>query len=113
MIGQSKKGRRRRSRFHPSHYKHGPVYTDAAYDELSRRTFACWIRMMTFDNDTLRSGITTIARELRLTRKACRDVLKELELAGYVSFAKEGSATTVVLLRKAMVDIRGTNWIRA
>jgi hypothetical protein len=112
-LGQNKKGtKRRRSRFHPSEYRGGPVYTEEAYGELSRSAFAVWIRLMTLTGDQLREGIGSVSRRLGYSPKGGRAVLSELELAGYVGFVNEGTRQHVVLLRKAMVELRGTSFIR-
>jgi hypothetical protein len=112
MLGRSRKGGRiYRSRFHPDEYKHGHVEIADAFAQLSLESFAVWIRLMSLSGEELRSGVTNIANLCGLTPGVFARILGDLEHGGFVGVIK-GSPSHLLIHRKAIVQLRGTNFVR-
>lgn len=92
----------------------GPVEIAKAYVELTQEAFAVWIRLMVMSEDELRSGRVGIARLLGYSERRSNEVLRQLEMAGYVSFQPNyggGRLTRVNIMRRALISAR-TNFTR-
>ena len=91
----------------------GPVEISAAYDVLSRRAFAVWLRLAVASREDLHGGRGHLAQLLGYSQRRCNEVLLELERNGYVSFVPNGpwQPTTVVIERTPGIR-RGSRFVR-
>jgi len=83
----------------------GPADIETACEELSCPALAVWMKLLTYDSKTLKSGRTALAHKLEYSQRRSNQILRELERKNYISFIPHGSGkpTEVVVERKLMI----------
>lgn len=92
----------------------GPCFIADGYAELTRSAFAVWVRLAVAEDEQLHAGRGELAKVLGYSRRQCNQLLRELELKGFIAPISDGpwQRTTVVLLRRPMIS-RGDRFMRA
>ena len=92
----------------------GPVTIQKAYQELTHEGFAVWLRLMVATDAELRAGRGSLARLLGYSERRSNEVLRELNMKGYVDFDTVGGGrpTRVIIQRRALVNARASQFAR-
>ena len=78
-----------------------------AYDALSQEAFAIWIRLHLFTDDQLNSGRLSIASKTGYSESRINTILRELRLAGYLTFhpsERPGHTTQIKFARVCKIS---------
>lgn len=91
----------------------GPCPIADAYDQLTRRAFAVWIRLSVAEPDDLRAGRARLSDLLGYSRRQGDECLRELERKGFITFLPDGpwKRTSIVVARKPLLQ-RGHSFAR-
>lgn len=91
----------------------GPCPLIDAYNQLTRKAFAVWIRLSLASPEELHAGRTKVALMLGYSKRQGDEVLRELERSGFIAFLPEGpwQRTTIVVARKPLIQ-RGHGFAR-
>ena len=83
----------------------GPADIETAYSELSCPALAVWLKLLSYDSKTLKSGRCSLSKSLGYSQRRSNQILRELERKNYISFTTHGSGkpTEVVVERKLLI----------
>lgn len=90
----------------------GPIGLEEAYKDLSRQTFAVWVRLMVATDEERKLGRKRLAKLLGYGSQRGGEVFRELKRLGYVEWIPYvGRPSELVVLRRAKIRAR-THFVR-
>lgn len=98
-----------RSKAHPDHFPdQGPVELRKAYEDLTPRAFAVWMRLHLESQDSLRSGRLALSKVVCRKERHFNAIMAELANKNYVALVPGGvgQPTELIINRRCVINAR-------